>query len=111
MKKLKLNLPKFFFLFLVIIVTVGFLEIIQEFLLAVFWAVVLAILFRKGYEKFLEKTGNRPNLAAGITVLFILLLGILPITGAVVALVDQVDDLVTLPDQSSDTLKKVPLKP
>jgi len=102
MKKLKLNLPKFFFLFLVLLVTAGFLEIIQELLLAVFWAVVLAILFRNGYEEILEKSGNRPNLAAGITVFFIILLGILPITGAVLALVNQVDDLITVPEQSTD---------
>ena len=102
MKKLKLNLPKFFFLFLVLLVTAGFLEIIQEFLLAIFWAVVLAILFRKGYEKVLQKSGNRPNLAAGITVFFIILLGILPITGTLIALVNQVDDLITVPEQSAD---------
>ncbi len=102
MKKLKLNLPKFFFLFLVLLVTAGFLEIIQEFLLAVFWAVVLAILFRKRYEVILKKTGNRPNFAAGITVLMIILLGILPVTVSVLAFVDQVDDLITLPTDQKE---------
>ena len=102
MKKLKLNLPKFFFLFLVLLVTAGFLEIIQDFLLAIFWGVVLAILFRSSYLKILEKTGNKPNLSAGITVTLIILLGILPITGAVLALVYQVDDLIEVPDDKID---------
>lgn len=102
MKKLKLNLPKFFFLFLVLLVTAGFLEIIQEFLLAVFWGVVLAILFRKRYETLLNTTGNRPNLAAGITVCMIILLGILPVTVSVIAFVDQIDDLITLPEEQTD---------
>ncbi len=100
MKKLKINLPKFFFLFLVLFVTAGFLEIIQEFLLAIFWAVVLTILFRKGYLKILKKTDNRPNLSAGITVILILLLGILPTTGAVFALIDQVDDLINVTEDT-----------
>ncbi len=102
MKKLKLNLPKFFFLFLVLLVTAGFLEIIQEFLLAVFWAVVLAILFRKRYEVILKKAGNRPNFAAGITVFIIIMLGILPVTVSVFAFVNQVDDLITLPEEKND---------
>ena len=102
MKKLKLNLPKFFFLFLVLLVTAGFLEIIQEFLLAVFWAVVLAILFRKRYELILSKSGNRPNLAAGFTVWLIILLGILPVTVSVLAFVDQVDELINLPEDQSE---------
>ncbi len=102
MKKLKINLPKFFFLFLVMLVTAGFLEIIQEFLLSIFWAVVLTILFKDSYEGILQRFGNRPNLSAGITVLMILLLGILPITGAVFALIDQVDDLITIPENGSE---------
>ena len=102
MKKLKINLPKFFFLFLVLLVTAGFLEIIQEFLLSVFWAVVLAILFKDSYQDILIKFGNRANLSAGFTVLVILLLGILPITGAVFALVDQIDDLMLIPDNTSE---------
>lgn len=102
MKKLKLNLPKFFFLFLVLLVTAGFLEIIQEFLLSIFWAVVLAILFRSSNKKMLQKTGNRPNLAAGITLSLIILLGIVPIVGTVFALVDQVGDLIETPQEGSE---------
>ncbi len=102
MKKLKINLPKFLFLLLVLFVTAGFLEIIHDFLLSIFWAVVLTILFKSTHQDVLKNFGNRANLAAGFTVLMIVFLGILPITGSIFALVDQVDDLMLIPEDTSE---------
>ena len=101
MKKLKLSLPKFFFLFFVLLVTAGFLEIIQHFLLAIFWAVVLAIVFRDSNKRLLTKLGNRPNLSASISVLLIMILGVLPVIGGIFALVSQVDDLIEVPQEGT----------
>lgn len=119
MKNLKTNLPKYFFLFFVMVVTASFLEIVNDFLLSVFWAVVLSMLFYSSYQKILASMPSYPNQAAGLTVCFILLMGIIPVTCAVFAIVSQADDLAnvevpvgekSLDDRVEDFRDKIPLK-
>lgn len=77
------------FLALVIGVTLTFLGLIQGFLLACFWAAVLAIIFRNTFRRLRIKFKGKDNLAAVMTTVFILLVVILPLFFITVALVDQ----------------------
>ena len=61
------------------VATISFVWLIQDFLLAVFWAIVLAIVFYPLQKKFLTWTGGRNSLASLFTTLTILLLVITPI--------------------------------
>ena len=61
------------------LVTAVFFGLISNFLLACFWATVLAIIFRGTYDWFLKKMNGRENGAATSTVLFILIVVVLPI--------------------------------
>lgn len=76
---MKKNFARTFFLVLLFIVTITFFGLIKDYLLAVFWAVVLALLFRTTQDKILEKVGDRRNVAAGLTLMVILLMVILPL--------------------------------
>jgi predicted PurR-regulated permease PerM len=68
------------FLFLLIAVSVAFGWIILPFFGAVFWGVVLAILFTPVYQRLLVLMRRRRNLAALATVLLCLVMVIIPIT-------------------------------
>ena len=73
------NFPHIFFLVLVLLVTTAFLGLISEFLLGIFWAVVLTILFHNTYDRLSLRLNGRQNLAAALTLLIILLIVIIPI--------------------------------
>jgi len=96
MRNLKTTLPKYFFLVFCLLVTASFLEIVNDFLLSVFWAVVLSILFYKTYERILNNMPRYPNQAAGLTVVLILLIGIIPVTATVFALINQTSELIEM---------------
>lgn len=66
------------FLLLVMLTTIGFLGLINDFLLALFWAVVLAIIFRNTYRRVRIFLKGRSNLAAFLTTIFILLVVVIP---------------------------------
>lgn len=68
------------FLLLLTIVTLAFGWIVWPFYGAVFWGVVLAILFRPLYRRLLLAVGQRRNLASVLTVILCLLIVILPVT-------------------------------
>ena len=58
------------FLFLLIIVTVAFGVLVANFVTPVFWAAVLAIVFRPVEQWFGQQFGNkRPNSSAALTML------------------------------------------
>lgn len=73
------NFPQLFFLGLVTFVTVAFLGLISEFVMGIFWAVVLTILFHNTFDRLTVRLNGRDNLAAVLTLLFIILIVILPI--------------------------------
>jgi predicted PurR-regulated permease PerM len=75
----KKNLPQTLFIIFVILVTITFFGLIQEFFLGIFWALVLSILFGGWYEKILMKVKKKKNLAAAITVTSIVLIVIIPV--------------------------------
>ena len=64
---------------LLVIVSLAFLWLIQGFLIAIFWAVVLAILFHGLYRRMVEWLRGRNTLGSVATILVILLLVILPL--------------------------------
>lgn len=60
---------------------VFFIQIIRPFLLAVFFAVVLAVLFNPPHDYLTRRLGGRRRISAGLTVLAVVLLLLVPISG------------------------------
>jgi len=82
------------FLLLLALVTIGFLCVLAPFGGAVFWGVVLAIVFAPTYRWLLAKIPGKPNLASLLMLLLIVVIVILPLTLIALALVDQVTAVV-----------------
>jgi predicted PurR-regulated permease PerM len=74
------SLQQKFFLLILAVVTLGFIWILLPYAGAVFWGVVLAILFAPLYRRLLRATGQRPNSAALIALLSILVMVIFPLS-------------------------------
>ena len=78
-----------FFLLLLTVVTIGFGWILLPYSGAVFWGMVLAILFAPLYRRLLRATGQRPTAAALLTLLSIVVMVILPLSLITASLVQQ----------------------
>lgn len=70
---------KYTFVFLLAAVTLGFLAILWPFAGAVFWSIVLAILFQPLNRRLLARMPHRRNTATLLTLLLCLLVVILPL--------------------------------
>ena len=81
------------FFILVVLVTLAFFGLVKDFLLAIFWAAVLAIIFYGSYKWLYKRLGERTNLAATIMTSLILLFGIVPLALLTVALIGQATGL------------------
>jgi predicted PurR-regulated permease PerM len=77
------------FLLLLVAITVAFGWILRPFYGAVFWSVVLAILFAPLFRGLLRRTGERRTISALLTVLIILLIVVLPLALLATALVQE----------------------
>ena len=77
------------FLLLLIIVTVAFGAILWQFHGAVFWGVILAILFAPLHRKLLRRMPRRTNLAALCTLGLCLVVVILPMTAITISLIQE----------------------
>lgn len=75
------------FLLVLVAVTLAFGLILQPFYGAVFWGMVLAILFAPLYRRVLRATGRRPTLAALCTMGLVIVIVVLPMTFIVTSLV------------------------
>ncbi|MEM6321220.1 MAG: AI-2E family transporter [Bacteroidota bacterium] len=73
------NFPHIFFLLLVLVVSVAFVGLIGEFLMGIFWAIVLTILFHNTFARIKKRLRGRANLAASLTLLLIILIVIIPV--------------------------------
>jgi len=74
------------FLFLLIIVTVAFGVLVANFVTPVFWAAVLAIVFRPVEQWFGQQFGNkRPNSSAALTMLLVIVVVFVPLGFVAVA--------------------------
>ena len=76
---MKQNIPHLFFLLLLFLVSYAFLGVVGDYLLALFWATILAILFYRIYDRLRRRLGDKPNLASVLTLLLILTLVITPL--------------------------------
>jgi len=83
------TLPQNSFLLLLALVTLAFFWILLPFSGAVFWGMVLAIVFAPLHERILREVKGRPNVAALLTLLLIILMVILPLTLISASLADQ----------------------
>ena len=68
------------FLLLLALVTVAFFWVLLPFYGAVFWAVILAIVFQPLHRELERRLGPRPNLAALVSVLVCIVIAIIPMT-------------------------------
>lgn len=68
-----------FFVTLLLAVTFAFLVLILDFVQPIFWAAVLAVLFRPVYQRVLNRLGGRETPASVLTLLLILVIVILPL--------------------------------
>lgn len=73
------RLQNAFFLGLLILTTLAFVGLIQDFLLPIFWATVLATIFYPLYRWCNAVAGNRSSLASAVTILLIILLVLVPL--------------------------------
>jgi predicted PurR-regulated permease PerM len=83
------NLQSKTFLLLLTLVTIGFGAILWQFHGAVFWGVILAILFSPLHRKLLRRMPQRSNLAALCTLVLCLFIVILPMTAISISLVQE----------------------
>ena len=83
------TLQQKFFLLLLAFVTLAFIYILLPYSGAVFWGVVLAILFAPLYRKLLRETKQKPTLAALLTLFLIIVMVILPLSLISASLVQQ----------------------
>ena len=67
------------FLVLLLLISLAFVWLIQDFAEPLFWAAILAILFYPLYRWWFEMLGHRASLAAFVTLLLILIMVILPL--------------------------------
>lgn len=76
LKKLETNT----FLLLLILVTVGFLMILQPFFGTIFWACAISVIFFPMHTKLLKRLKGRPNTTALLSVTVCVLVVVLPVT-------------------------------
>jgi len=82
-----------FFFLILLLITVAFFGLIGSFILGVFWAAVLAIVFDPLYKKVLNRFPEKPALASGLTLIGILLIVIIPLGLVSLALVVEALDI------------------
>lgn len=81
------TLQNAFFLFLLILTTAAFFGLIQDFLMPIFWAAVLATIFHPLYRWCRTALGDHSNVASAGTIALIVLIVLVPLflTGMAVA--------------------------
>jgi predicted PurR-regulated permease PerM len=87
------GLQNAFFLSLLLLTTLAFFGLIQDFLMPIFWAAVLATIFHPLFEWCRARLWGPPSLAAVTTILLILLLVILPLALTGLAVTTEVSGL------------------
>jgi len=78
-----------FFFILLLFVTVAFTGLIGSFMLGVFWAAVLAIVFDPMYQRVLKWVKGKPALASGLTLVGVILIVIIPLSLIGIAVVSE----------------------
>lgn len=83
------SLQQKFFLWILVLVSLAFGWILLPYAGAVFWGVVLAILFAPLYQRLWRMTKQKPNVAALLTLLIIVVMVILPVSLIAASLIRQ----------------------
>lgn len=78
-----------FFLLLLSAVTLAFLGLVWGFLMPMFWAAVLAVIFQPAFDRAVRFTRGRRSLSAALTVVLIILVVLIPLGFVGVALVNE----------------------
>jgi len=73
------NTPYLLFMTLVLLVTMSFFLLIKDFLLACFWAIILAVVFDPIYQRVRQYYKNSENVALFLTMLIIILVFVIPL--------------------------------
>ena len=84
------------FLSLLVIVSIGFIWVLTPYAGAIFWGVVLAILFAPVYRWIMKKTSQKPTLSALITLGLIVVMVIVPMTLITISLANQATGVVDM---------------
>ncbi|MBN1250960.1 MAG: AI-2E family transporter [Bacteroidales bacterium] len=74
------NLQEIFFFFILIAVTIGFYNVIEPFIVDIFLALILAVLFRKPLNFLIKKFKGKKARAAAITLLLVVFVIVIPLT-------------------------------
>ncbi len=83
------NVRQTFFMLLVVGVTIAFFGMIKSFLLAAFWAIILAITFQRIYRIIRLRLKGRSDAAAVLTLLAIISLVVVPVSLILLSLVNE----------------------
>jgi predicted PurR-regulated permease PerM len=85
----------FFFIGLILVLSLAMLYIFRPFLYPIFWAAIISVMFHPLYEQLTIKLKHK-SLASFLMLLFVLLILIIPLTVVVTLLVGQSYDLYTM---------------
>ena len=85
-----------FFLILLVVVSFAFGWVLLPYAGAIFWSMVLAILFAPLYRRLIVATGNKPNVSALVTLGLIVVMVIIPLSLIGVSLVAQATGVYSL---------------
>lgn len=88
------QLQRLIFLLLLAGITLAFVWVLTPFFGAVFWAIILALLFNPLFQRLRRALGGRANLAALLTLAICLVIVILPMIMVGVSLIDQITSFV-----------------
>jgi len=90
------TLQQKFFLWLLVLVTIGFGWILLPYAGAVFWGMVLAILFAPLYRRLMNATKRKPNVSALLALLVIIVMVLIPVALITASLVQQAAGVYTM---------------
>jgi predicted PurR-regulated permease PerM len=82
-----------FFLLLLLIVTLAFVDLIDDFFKAIFWAAVLAMMFRPLHQKLVAVMPTRPALNALLTTLAVIVAVLIPVSLTAMAVAQEAANL------------------
>jgi predicted PurR-regulated permease PerM len=77
---------------LVLLVTVSFFLLIKDFLLACFWAIILAVVFDPTYQRLRQYNKNSEKIPLFLTMLLIILVFVIPLLTMVLMITDESTD-------------------
>ncbi|MEA2041126.1 MAG: AI-2E family transporter [Bacteroidota bacterium] len=106
MNKISFNLQDIFFFLILTLLSIGFYNVIEPLLADLLLTVILVILFYRPYRFFLRKFKNKRHLAAGITLIFIVLIIIIPLFFVGYMLTQEVTDNYRLMKQEWPQLQE-----